>query len=112
MRAWRQEPLLKADISVAHLQLPTASDEDQRNLGLFSYRIYPGAVHTAGTKRPGEPCSGSKEGCPREPIPGMGGRPSKPTHRDAGAFEVEEEELDEQPGCCGCFARGVSTPSD
>ncbi len=38
----------------------------------------------------------------------MGGRPSKAAHRDAGAFDVEEEELDDQPGCCGCFAKGVS----
>lgn len=38
----------------------------------------------------------------------MGGQSSKPAHRNAGAFDVEEEELDDQPGCCGCFAKGVN----
>lgn len=37
----------------------------------------------------------------------MGGQSSKPAHRNAGAFDVEEDELDDQPGCCGCFAKGV-----
>ena len=40
----------------------------------------------------------------------MGGQSSKPAHRNAGAFDVEEDELDDQPGCCGCFAKGVSLP--
>lgn len=38
----------------------------------------------------------------------MGGRASKPApHRNAGAFDVEEDELDDGPGCCGCFAKGI-----
>ena len=39
----------------------------------------------------------------------MGGKAFKPAHRSAGAFDVEEDELDDGPGCCGCFAKGVST---
>ena len=39
----------------------------------------------------------------------MGGQSSKHAHRNAGAFDVEEDELDDQPGCCGCFAKGVSS---